>query len=113
MNKEPLGEIQMTVIFEDRGRQYTASENDVLYIDKIDKNENDKIEFDKILFFKNNDDVRIGTPYIDAVSINATVVKNLRDDKIIVFKFKRKKNYKRTRGHKQPYTMIKIDNIKV
>jgi large subunit ribosomal protein L21 len=103
----------MTVIFEDRGRQYTADKNDVLYIDKINKNENDTIEFDKILFFKDNEDVKIGTPYLEKGKIKATVLKNLRDDKVIVFKFKRKKNYKRTKGHKQPYTMIKIDDINV
>jgi large subunit ribosomal protein L21 len=101
----------MTVIFEDRGRQYTVKKDDVIYIDKIDLKEQDKIEFDKILFLKDNENVKIGTPYVEKGIVKATVVKNVRDEKIIVFKFKRKKNYKRTRGHKQPYTMIKIDEI--
>jgi large subunit ribosomal protein L21 len=101
----------MTVIFEDRGRQYTVKKDDVIYIDKIDLKEQDKIEFDKILFLKDNENVKIGTPYVEKGKVSATVIKNVRDDKIIVFKFKRKKNYKRTKGHKQPYTMIKIDEI--
>jgi large subunit ribosomal protein L21 len=101
----------MTVIFEDRGRQYTVTKDDVIYIDKIDLKEQDKIEFDKVLFVKDNENVKIGTPYVEKSKVTATVVKNVRDEKIIVFKFKRKKNYKRTRGHKQPYTMIKIDDI--
>ena len=101
----------MTAIFEDRGRQYTVNKDDMIYIDKIDLKEQDKIEFDKVLLVKDNENLKIGTPYVDNSKVSATVVKNVRDDKVIVFKFKKRKNYKRTRGHKQPYTMIKIDSI--
>jgi large subunit ribosomal protein L21 len=101
----------MTAIIDDRGRQYTVKKDDIIYIDKLDKNENDKIEFDKVLYYKNNDKVMIGAPYVKDAKVTAVVVKDVRDDKIIVFKFKRRKNYKRTRGHKQPYTMIKIEEI--
>jgi large subunit ribosomal protein L21 len=101
----------MTAIIEDRGKQYNVKKDDVIFIDKIEKNENDVIEFDKVLLFTNNDDVKVGAPYVKDVKVKAKVMKDVRDDKIIIFKFKRRKDYKRTRGHKQPYTMIKIEEI--
>ncbi|OHD13945.1 MAG: 50S ribosomal protein L21 [Spirochaetes bacterium GWD1_27_9] len=101
----------MVAIFEDRGKQYKVKKDDVLVIDKIEKNENDTIEFDKVLLLTEDNDTKIGTPYLKDAKVTATVVKAVRDKKIIVFKFKRRKNYKRTKGHKQPYTLIKIEGI--
>jgi large subunit ribosomal protein L21 len=101
----------MIAIFEDRGKQYNVAKDDVIFIDKIELNANDPIEFDKVLLYKNNEDIKIGTPYVKNVTVKGKIIKDVRDDKITVFKFKNTRNYKRTRGHKQPYTMIKIEEI--
>jgi large subunit ribosomal protein L21 len=76
-----------------------------------DKNEGDKIEFDEVLVSGDDNGVRIGAPTITGARVNATVLKNGRGPKIIVFKFKRRKHYKRIKGHRQGFTAIKIDSI--
>lgn len=101
----------MTAIFEDRGRQYRVKKDDVIAIDKIEKDKDEVLEFDKVLLVSDEADLKIGAPYVASAKVTAKVVDNVRDDKVIVFKFKRTKNYKRTRGHKQPYTMVKIQEI--
>ena len=101
----------MTVVFEDRGKQYKVQKDDVILIEKIDKGVDEALEFDKVLLLTDEKDIQIGKPYLANAKVTAKVVKDIRDDKIIVFKFKRRTNYKRTRGHKQTYTMIKIESI--
>lgn len=104
----------MYSIIDVNGKQYTVKEGDVLVVDLLDKNKNDKVEFDKVLLTNKDDkDIKIGTPYVSGAKVLATVLENQRDEKVIVFKYKRRKNYKRMKGHKQPYTMIKIDKIKL
>ncbi|HOV14841.1 MAG TPA: 50S ribosomal protein L21 [Spirochaetota bacterium] len=101
----------MTAIFEDRGRQYRVKKDDVIAIDKIEKNKDDVLEFEKVLLVSDDADLKIGTPYVSKAKVTAKVIDNVRDDKVIVFKFRRTKNYKRTKGHKQAYTMVKIEEI--
>ncbi|MCK4798038.1 MAG: 50S ribosomal protein L21 [Spirochaetes bacterium] len=101
----------MNTIIDIRGKQYNVKKGDVIAIDKIDNKENEKIEFNNILMVNDNKELKIGTPYVKDVSVQAKVLEHVRDKKVIVFKFKRRKNYKRLKGHKQPYTMIKIEKI--
>ena len=102
----------MNTIIDIGGKQYNVKKGDVIAIDKIDKKENEKIEFNNILLLKNKDNsIKIGAPYVENVKVEAKVLEHVRDKKVYVFKFKRRKNYKRLRGHKQPYTMVKIDEI--
>lgn len=104
----------MFAIFEDRNRQYTVKKGDVIAIDKMsDVSEGQEIEFDKILIFSDdNDKTVVGTPYLDKCSVKATIVEPLeKDGKVHVFKFKRRKNYKRMKGHRQKYTIVKIEEI--
>lgn len=100
----------MRAIFEDRGKQYTVQEGDVIAIDLVEGDDK-SIEFDKVLLLSEKDDVKIGTPYLAGAKVKVSVVKDTRDDKVLVFKFKNTRNYIRTKGHKQPYTMIKIESI--
>jgi len=94
------------------GKQYTVKEGDVLAVDLMDKKVKDKIEFDKIVLIKKDEkDTKIGTPYVKGAKVQASVVDNVKDDKVITFKYKKRKNTKRIRGHRQPYTMIKINKI--
>jgi len=104
----------MKVIFEDRGSQYTVKEGDVIAIDLMEKNPNDEIEFENVLLLKKDEkDIEIGTPYIKNAKIKAKVIENKKDKKILVFKFKRRKNEKRLKGHRQQYTIIKIESINI
>ncbi len=100
----------MKAIFEDRTKQYTVQEGDIIAIDLIEGDAK-SIEFDKVLLVTDNDDVKIGTPYLAGAKVEVEVLNNTRDDKVLVFKFKNTRNYIRTKGHKQPYTMIKVKSI--
>ncbi len=94
------------------GKQYRVSPGDVVRIPTLaGKNEGDTVEFDEILVAGDDDGVRIGGPVIDGARVTGTVVKNGRGPKIIVFKFKRRKQFKRTKGHRQGFTAVKIDSI--
>ncbi len=94
------------------GKQFRVSPGDVVRVPTLaDKNEGDKVEFDEVLVSGDDGGVRIGAPTIAGARVTAIVVKNGRGPKIIVFKFKRRKHYKRTKGHRQGFTAIKIESI--
>lgn len=94
------------------GKQFRVSPGDVVRVPTLaDKNEGDKIEFDEVLVSDGAGGVRIGAPMIAGARVTATVVRQGRGPKIIVFKFKRRKHYKRTKGHRQGFTAIKIESI--
>jgi len=94
------------------GKQFRVSPGDVVRVPTLaDKNEGDKVEFDEVLVSGDDDGVRIGAPTVSDARVTATVLKQGRGPKIIVFKFKRRKHYKRTKGHRQGFTAIKIESI--
>lgn len=97
----------MYAIIETGGKQYRVQENDFLFIEKLEANENDTVIFDKVLFV--ND--KFGTPYVANAKVTATVVKQGRAKKIIVYKYKAKKNYHKKQGHRQPFTKVQIVSI--
>ena len=94
------------------GKQFRVSPGEIVRVPTLaDKNEGDKIEFDEVLVSGGGGGVRIGAPTIAGARVTATVLKQGRGPKIIVFKFKRRKHYKRTKGHRQGFTAIKIESI--
>src|SRR5262244_523130 len=94
------------------GKQFRVSPGDVVRIPTLaDKNEGDTVEFDDVLVAGDDKGVRIGAPTVAGARVTATVLNNGRGQKIIVFKFKRRKHFKRTKGHRQGFTSIKIDSI--
>jgi len=94
------------------GKQFRVSPGDIIRIPTLaDKNEGDTVEFNDILVAGADDGLRIGAPTVAGARVSATVLKNGRGSKIIVFKFKRRKQFKRTKGHRQGFTAIKIDSI--
>ncbi len=103
----------MYVIFEHKNKQYKVSEIDILKLPKSEGlKKNDVLSFDNIVLLKNsNDQVQIGTPIIKGVSVKAKVIDQIKDKKIIVFKKKRRHNYRRKIGHRQDLTLVKIENI--
>jgi large subunit ribosomal protein L21 len=93
------------------GKQFRVAPGEVVRVPSLaDKNEGDQVEFD-VLVAGGDDGVRIGTPTVDGARVTGTVVKHGRGPKIIVFKFKRRKQFKRKKGHRQGYTAVKIDSF--
>ena len=101
------------VIIEDRGKQYKLKVGDILKLPKIsDKKPKDKLQFAEIVYYKNEKgEILIGSPYVKDIVVEATVLSQIKDKKIIVFKKKRRHNYRRKIGHRQDLTLIKIENI--
>ena len=93
-------------IFQTGGKQYRVQSGDTIKVEKL--NADKDVEFDKVLMI----DDKIGNPYIEGARVIATVVEQKRDDKVLVFKKKRRQNYRRTRGHRQYITVLKIKEIK-
>ena len=101
------------VIFENRGKQYKAKIGDVLKLPKLSSlKKNDALKIDKIIFYKKeNGESIIGSPVVKDVLVEARVLEQIRDKKIVIFKKKRRQNYRRKIGHRQDLTLVKIENI--
>ena len=105
--------IKMYAVFEHNDKQYKVSKGDYIKLPRqVGLKKEDSIKFDKILFIKSeNGDLQVGSPLVTGSSVEATVIEQIRDKKIIVFKKKRRHNYRRKIGHRQDLTLIKITNI--
>ena len=103
----------MYAVFEHNDKQYKVSKGDFIKLPRqVGLKKEDSIKFDKILFIKSeNGDLQVGSPLVTGSSVEATVIEQIRDKKIIVFKKKRRHNYRRKIGHRQDLTLIKITNI--
>ena len=97
----------MFAIIETGGKQYRVSENDFLFVEKLEANEGDTVVFDKVLMVNGE----CGKPYVKGACVTAVVDKIGKAKKVLVFKYKQKKNYRRTQGHRQPYTKVTIKSI--
>ena len=102
----------MYAIIESCGKQYKVAEGDVVFFEKLDAEEGKKVTFDKIVLVSDNGKVQVGTPYVKGVKVEGKVISHGKGKKIIVFKMKPKKNYRRKQGHRQPYTKVEITTIK-
>ena len=100
----------MYAIIKTGGKQYKVEQGDVVFVEKLGVEEGETVTFDKVLVV-GGDDVKVGTPYVDGASVEASVVKNGKDKKIIVYKYKSKKGYHKKQGHRQPYTKVEIKAI--
>ena len=103
----------MYAIIEACGRQYKVQEGETVYFEKIDTEEGKKVSFDKVVLVSNDGKIQVGNPYVAGAKVEGKVVSNGRGKKILVFKYKAKKNERKTRGHRQDYTKVEISSIKV
>ena len=103
----------MYAIIEACGRQYKVQEGETVYFEKLDTEEGKKVTFDKVVLVSEEGKVEVGTPYVKGIKVEGKVVSHGKGKKIIVFKYKAKKNYRRTQGHRQPYTKVEITKIKM
>lgn len=101
----------MYAIIETGGKQEKAMPGERLKVEKIDAKVGDTIRFDKVMLVNRDGNVELGKPYVDGATVTATVTEQGRDRKILVFKKKRRKQYRRTRGHRQSFTAVKVESI--
>ncbi len=103
----------MYAVLSTGGKQYKVEEGDVVRIEKISGEVGTPVSFDKVLMLSNGENVQVGTPLLEGISVNGHIVEQDKARKILVFKYKRRKRYRRKQGHRQPYTAVKIDRITV
>jgi len=100
----------MYALIEFKGKQYKAEKGALLQVDKIDAEPGSVVDIDSVLLIS-GDSVSVGAPYIQGAKVQAVVESHKKGDKIIVFKYKPKKDYRRKQGHRQQYSVIKIQEI--
>jgi large subunit ribosomal protein L21 len=101
----------MYAVIETGGKQYRVLEGDTIFIEKLETEADAVITFDKIVAIGSDDNFKVGTPYVDGATVTAKVIKNGKAKKIMIFKYKAKKNYRNRKGHRQPYTNVQIEKI--
>lgn len=101
----------MYAIFKSGGRQYRAEKGATLELDRQGPKEGDKVEFADVVLYHDGEKARVGRPTVKGVRVVGEVVKNLKGDKVRVFKFRRREGYHRTRGHRSRLTLVKITDI--
>ena len=98
-------------IIETGGKQYRVAEGDVIFVEKLDVEAGESVKFDRVLAVIDEENTVFGAPVIEGASVSANVVKNGKSKKVRVYKMKPKKGYRRTQGHRQPYTKLQIEAI--
>ncbi len=93
------------------GKQYKVREGDTLRVEKLSGDVGDKVTFDSILMFSEDEEVKLGQPLLEGAAVQGHIVEQGKAKKILVFKYKRRKRFRRKQGHRQPFTAVKIDSI--
>ena len=101
----------MYAIIETGGKQYKVEAGEALYIEKLDVEADSEITFDKVIAVGKEDGIVVGAPYVEGATVSAKAIKNGKAKKVVVFTYKSKKNEKRKKGHRQPYTKVEIAAI--
>lgn len=101
----------MYAIIKTGGKQYRVSEGDVISVEKLNVASGEKIVFNEILIVENDGEIQIGAPVVTGATVEGTVVQQGKEKKIVVFKYKPKKDYRKKQGHRQPFTRVKIEKI--
>ena len=101
----------MYAIIETGGKQYKVQNGDQLRVEKLEAEAGSTVVFDKVLAAGEGSDIKVGTPYLDGLTVEGTVVESGKGDKVIIFKYKAKKDYRKKQGHRQPYTLVEITSV--
>ncbi len=101
----------MQAIIVTGGKQYSVKEGDELFIEKLNVEAEDTVVFDQVLAVVDGENSKFGTPVVAGAKVEAKVIKNGKSKKVVVFKYRPKKDSKSIRGHRQPYTKVKIEKI--
>ena len=101
----------MHAIIETGGKQFRVTEGDTIFVEKLDVNAGDAVTFDQVLAIIDGDKATFGTPVVEGAKVEASVVKNGKGKKVMIFKYNPKKGYRKRQGHRQPYTKVTIGKI--
>ncbi|SHI74449.1 LSU ribosomal protein L21P [Tangfeifania diversioriginum] len=101
----------MYAIVEIAGHQFKVEKDKKLYVHQLDAQEGDSVDFDKVLLVDNDGKIAVGTPTVKGAKVSAKVLAHVKGDKVLVFKKKRRKGYKKLNGHRQRFTQVQIENI--
>lgn len=101
----------MYAVIETGGKQLKVSEGETVFVEKLNAEEGKDFVFDKVLAVVDGDNTKIGAPYVEGAKVNAVIAKQGKGQKIIVFKYRRKINYRKKTGHRQPFTKVTIKSI--
>ena len=101
----------MYAIIKTGGKQYKVSEGDLVRVEKLAYEVGETVDFDQVLLVSNDGELKVGSPLVEGAKVSATVEDQNKDKKIVVFKYKPKKKYRKKHGHRQPYTLVKINSI--
>tara|TARA_B100001750_G_scaffold214268_1_gene197311 strand:+ start:615 stop:992 length:378 start_codon:yes stop_codon:yes gene_type:complete len=103
----------MYAIVEISGKQYRVSEGDTIKVSSQDWKIGDRVKLDRVLFTDNGKNISVGTPTVLGASVTVEILKHDRDKKLLIYKKKRRKGYQRKNGHRQGYTLLKINNLQI
>ncbi len=101
----------MFAIIETGGKQYRVQPEDIIEVEKIKVDQGDNFDIDSVLAVSDDEGIKIGAPYVENAVVKAEVLEHGKGDKIIIYKYKPKKKYRKKKGHRQPFTRIKINDI--
>jgi large subunit ribosomal protein L21 len=101
----------MYAIIQTGGKQYKVSNGEIVFVEKLNAQEGDEVSFDVLMLSKDDSSVVVGAPVVDGVKVTGKVLGNVKGEKIVVYKYKAKKNSATKKGHRQPYTKIEITAI--
>jgi len=103
----------MYAIVEIQGQQFKVEKDQKIFVHRLDSEEGASLEFDKVLLIDNEGAVKVGAPTVEGAKVSGKVIEHVRGDKVLVFKKKRRKGYKKSRGHRQDFSQIVIENIAI
>ena len=101
----------MYAVIQTGGKQYRATPGEEVKIEKIDGKVGESVTFDKVLLTSDGEEVNIGNPFLEDIKVMGRITRHDRDKKVIVFKYKRRKGYRKKQGHRQSYTLVRIEDI--
>jgi len=101
----------MYAVIQTGGKQYKVAPGEEVKVEKIPGNTGDSVAFDKVLLTSDGEDVNVGNPFLEGTKVVGSIKRHGKDRKIVVFKYKRRKGYRKKQGHRQDFTLIRIDNI--
>ncbi len=101
----------MYAIVEIAGQQFKVEKDQSIFVHRLDGNEGDMVEFDKVLLVDEDGQVKVGTPVVESAKVSGKILEHLKGDKVKVFKKKRRKGYQKMNGHRQQFTKVQIESI--
>jgi large subunit ribosomal protein L21 len=101
----------MYAVIQTGGKQYRVAPGDEVRVEKLMGQKGDEISFDRVLLTSDGENVQVGRPFLENSKVLGRILHQGKDKKVVVFKFKRRKGYRRTRGHRQPFSLVRIENV--